>query len=296
MIDRMRQVVLRDRQHLMLDFSECQSVSADAGIMLAAEAERCRQMRTRRDRSTLVGNYPTSASVEQFLQYIGFFKLLRIVERRENEADDDSESFIRVRSGVRDRSKVIADVAEMAWGGIVQMDAAARRSLIRGLIEAMNNVTKHAYPPEWQSDVPQLHGRWWIAGYWNRKERRLLAYIYDQGIGIPATIPIKHRGILSAIQSALGLGESDADMIVAAMKIGTSSSEEAHRGKGMPDLKRLVERAATGHLRILSGAGEYLYTRETGEVVTEHGSSLGGTLIEWEISDQSLIRWSDHDA
>ena len=62
----------------------------------------------------------------------------------------------------------------------------------------------------------------------------------------------------------------------------------------MADLKRLVELAHEGHLRILSGKGGYLYAckgDENHERKNDLDNPVNGTFIEWRISDSDLIEW-----
>ncbi|MCY4152838.1 MAG: hypothetical protein OXE94_11480 [Aestuariivita sp.] len=91
----------------------------------------------------------------------------------------------------------------------MQPNKEAKVSLYEALLEAMNNVTAHAYPIEHQTayywTLPQ---QWWTAGYWDRERREIAVLIYDMGVGIPATL--KQDGYFAAdIQQQLGLGNSD---------------------------------------------------------------------------------------
>jgi hypothetical protein len=44
-----------------------------------------------------------------------------------------------------------------------------------------------------------------------------------------------------------------------------------------------VDNSADGYLRIVSRRGEYVYHKGQQPIVHEHPTSVGGTLIEWQI-------------
>ncbi len=200
-----------------------------------------------------------------------------------------------MRSGCRDRGKEIHYVTEVLGTGSVQLDKETTEILYEGLLEAMNNVTSHAYPSQGRkAHIPMLRGQWWAAGHWDNQHKEVGVLIYDQGVGIPATLPnSRHGTLLAEIQRRLGLGNSDPECIRAAMEIGTSSSESQHHGRGMASLRHAVDRVADGHLLILSGAGAYRHQADGQEDTFALRTSLGGTFIEWRIRDENLITWGD---
>lgn len=292
---RLRQSILVDRKLGKIDFRSCNSISAGAGFILAAEVDRCRQLRYRDGRPALTGTYPDDAGMGRFLDDLGFFRFLKIRSPVYRSDSSSRTKFIAMRSGCRDKGKEIHYVTEVLGTGSVRLDEEARDTLYEGLLEAMNNVTSHAYPLEDRSaSLPVLQGRWWAAGYWDNLRKEVGVLIYDQGVGIPATLPnSRHGTLLTEIRRRLGLGNSDPECIRAAMEIGTSSSRSEHRGRGMASLRHAVGRVTDGHLLILSGAGVYLHTADGREETSALRTSLGGTFIEWRIRDENLITWGD---
>lgn len=292
---RLRQSILVERKRGKIDFRPCNSISAGAGFVLAAEVDRCRRLRYRDGRPALTGTYPDDEGMGRFLDDLGFFRFLKIRSPAYRHDDSSQTRFIAMRSGCRDRGKEMHYVTEVLDTGSVQLDEEARETLYEGLLEAMNNVTSHAYPLEDRSaSLPVLQGQWWAAGYWDNRRKEVGVLIYDQGVGIPATLPSsRHGALLTGIRRRLGLGNSDPDCIRAAMEIGTSSSRNEHRGRGMASLRHAVGRVADGHLLILSGAGAYLYTADGREETSALRTPLGGTFIEWRIRDENLITWGD---
>ena len=293
--DQLRQSILVDRKRGKIDFQSCNGISAGAGFILAAEVDRCRRLRYRDGRPALTGTYPDDERMGRFLDDLGFFRFLKI--RSPAHAPDGSTQarFIAMRSGCRDKGKEVHYVTEVLGTGSVQLDAVARQTLYEGLLEAMNNVTSHAYPSVRRNDaLPVLQGQWWAAGYWDNGRKEVGVLMYDQGVGIPATLPNSPHGpLITRIRQRLALGNSDPECIRAAMEIGKSRSQDMHRGRGMASLRHAVSRVNDGHLLILSGGGAYYYTADGREETFALSNPLGGTFIEWRIRDENLITWGD---
>ncbi len=76
--DRLRQSILVDRKRGKIDFRTCNSISAGAGFVLAAEVDRCRRLRYRDGRPALTGTYPSDEGMGRFLDDLGFFRCLKI--------------------------------------------------------------------------------------------------------------------------------------------------------------------------------------------------------------------------
>ena len=291
--DLLRNVILVRRKLGLIDFSLCESISAGAGLILAAEADRCRQLRFRDGNPTLVTTYPADAGMRHFLNDLGFFKLLNM-QVPVVEADDYSQSrFIAMRSGRRDKGQELHYVTEVLGTDSVQLDGPARQVLYEGLLEAMNNVTTHAYSIDGtRKYIPTLSGQWWAAGHWDNKRREVGALIYDQGVGIPATLPNTQENILlDNIRRQFHLGTTDAELIRVAMEIGKSRFDGQNRGRGMESLRRAVSLANAGHLLILSGSGGYGLQSNGTESMFPLSTDVSGTYIEWRIGDQDLLKW-----
>lgn len=292
---RLRKTVLIERKLGLIDFRSCTNISAGAGLILAAETDRCRNLRFLDGKPTVTGTYPRDPSVGIFLDHLGFFRMLKLQGPGYGGKDAAPTRFIDMRSGRRDRGQAADEVATVADSGPVHLDGDAKRELYEALLEAMNNVTAHAYPQDgWSKRLPVLPGQWWAAGHRDSMRREIGVLIYDQGVGIPETLPKSRHGyLLAKIRAGLKLGNSDAEHIRAAMEIGRTRMQGTHRGRGMASLSHAVSRATDGHLLILSGTGGYLHTSDGVEKIFPLPTSIGGTFIEWRIRDDNLITWSD---
>ena len=160
------------------------------------------------------------------------------------------------------------------------------------LTEAMENVATHAYPEGADFDFHFLP-RWWMTAALNTDEKKLTVAMYDQGVSIPVSLPSWERydkvdAMLRRFKNMLAnrneIGDvTDGLAIRVAMKVAVSATREENRGKGLPEMKRFIDSCRDGHLRIISRAGEYVYRKNERPRAFNHPTSLGGTLIEWEV-------------
>ena len=81
----------------------------------------------------------------------------------------------------------------------------------------------------------------------------LTIMFYDEGIGIPKSLPRTYPEIFRSLG---GLLNDDAQLIQAATKIKRSSTNKKNRGRGLKDIKDYVKSVNNGMLKILSQRGE----------------------------------------
>lgn len=127
---------------------------------------------------------------------------------------------------------------------------------------------------------------WWMSASFSIGAiNSLTISFFDQGIGIPASLP---RTLGENIKSLFNILNDDGRMIMAATRLGRSQTKSSHRGKGLSQVKDFISsmERQNGYLRIISGSGEYLFNKrddiET-ETTTNRKQKLQGTLIEWQV-------------
>jgi len=258
-----------------IEFRSIERISPEAALALASELDSIRITTGSRLRARHLDKW--NPEVRRLLFEMGLFRLLNVANGPEAEQSSGIK-FIRFRSHhqVRgDHAREVQDEIEAVVGPFLK-----RKILARGLAEAMTNVHQHAYPDDYDYGHP-IAKHWWIGGSVDPSERRLTVIVFDQGVGIPYTLPQKGRdGWLKGILGALGLKDSDGSRIRAAMELGRSSTNEPNRGKGLSDIKRFALLHDRAELRILSGCGEYLYSSDR-EESRNHAIPLKGTMIYW---------------
>lgn len=221
---------------------------------------------------------------------MGFFEILSVKNPPPPaEIDEPHTKFIRFVSDTDVRGE-FARVLKETIGDLANTKIEGR-SLYEAIVEAMQNVIHHAYSIADSDDVKKIHRRWWMTGAYHSPTHQLQVVFYDLGVGIPATLPAKH-GVeqIRKFLASLGLVNNDANLIYAAMELGRSGTGLAHRGKGLQQIKALVDDLGPGKLRIMSGRGELIYDSSIDDpneankyTKVTHSQHLEGTLIQWEL-------------
>lgn len=144
------------------------------------------------------------------------------------------------------------------------------------LDEAVSNCVNHAYR-DFNSNR-YVKGNWWM--FSSPKEGGLFVAIYDIGIGIPSSLRTKKEW-----QFLWSRKLSDARSIKAAVETEQSSTEQTHRGKGLPEMLEFCRSLQTGQLVILSGKGGVVYNGDDKEEpkLLEFKAKLPGTLVLWSL-------------
>lgn len=284
-INEIRNIVYHNKRRCMIRFDNCDSISDEAAIVLAAEVQRLEQFCYGGGKRPITGNYPSNQAIFSKLSLLGFFEHLKI--HAPIRSLSQTQKYIQIKSGIRVKASLIEALYNLVFENKFLLKAQIRKDLYRGLSEAMQNVANHAYEdlPGHQFSVPVIRGTWWMSCFRDDHERTFGAYFYDQGVGIPATVPFRHGTWLADAIAKLGIGNADADMIQAAMEIGRSKTNLSNRGKGMLDLKRILD-DNLGELRITSGLGRYRISNLGDGPKEELSTStvkLNGTLISWKI-------------
>jgi hypothetical protein len=281
-----RFLTLRHGRKVFLDFSLVKTVNPGACLVLVAEVYRARELMGRR---AVHGNYPPDGVVRRRLVEMGFYDIIDVRDPDAPEADNATRMDIRFATSNR-VDPIIAKELRMAFEvGRRAIARPARRKLFEGVKEAMNNAFQHAYPLGWKKPLPVLPRRWWLAGSISVAPHEMMVIFYDQGIGIPATLPKTYPEQFRAFVASYGLSTfGDAHIIKAATVIQRSGTKKSHRGYGLKNIKDAVTICDTGELRILSGQGEYVYTTDGSEALGDRTRPLGGTLIQWRVSAASV--------
>ena len=139
---------------------------------------------------------------------------------------------------------------------------------------------QHAYPDDFVEESTLKDKLWWMSASINVRTKMLTIMFYDEGIGIPKSLPRTYPEIFRSLG---GLLNDDAQLIQAATKIKRSSTNKKNRGRGLKDIKDYVKSVNNGMLKILSQRGEYAYFSNEKEYIKNRNIPLCGTLIQWKV-------------
>ncbi len=278
------------KNRVRLVFSETKAIRPDALLVLLAYLHRARILY---GADHVTGTYPTSPRIERAFEDTGFFSLLGVKPRPRAPRKSTSIHYIRFISGETLATDASRRLREALLGDEMELSMAARKKLYRAVSEAMLNVVQHAYPDSHNVDI-RIRKKWWLVGSVDRGRDQLQIMFCDLGVGISNTLPKLYtwEKIRSALALLPGVKPNDGEMIQAAMIIGRTKTGQQGRGRGLNDLRRFVELATSGELKIFSRAGVYTYQSGGNETVSNSLHSLGGTLIKWTVPLSSVTNWS----
>lgn len=262
-----------------LSFHKLKHISPSAALVLASEVDRWNQRvggRLRADTDSW------DKDIERLLSQMGYFELLGLI--RPTMTEQKATTFLRFQRGDVEHR----DAGQLARQLRVEIEVLTgfrikKQLLFEGLSEAITNVCQHAYPEGPGYPVKQ----WWLSGSYNRDDGRLCVTFYDQGAGIPETLP--RSKIFEIIKATFGQW-SDSQKIEAAMEVGRSSTGDEERGKGLQNFVRFASSYPDGRLSIYSLRGMFrmawmlengVETKKTQR--SDFQNSVGGTLIEWSV-------------
>jgi len=162
--------------------------------------------------------------------------------------------------------------------------------LYRACSEAITNVLMHAYEDDRDDGLPTPgEKRWWM--FCREDSDALTMMVCDLGIGIPRSLPAKHAGeALGKIVSAItgGAIANDASMIEAAFELARTRTQREHQGKGLSDLRKIID--ANNGARLLLFSNKGLVIIDSGGQPVKYGftDSILGTVIGWRLPLESI--------
>lgn len=291
-VSEIRRLALGQRRAVRLVFDNAKTIKASALLLLLAEMHRCRLARGPR---LVTGTYPENQKLERMLCAMGFFDILKVKSRLQ-VTQSYPMNYIKFASDRRLKEHQARKLRADLLGDKISMDIIARKKLQRAITEAMLNAIQHAYPGDSGKHNPGKN-RWWLTGTYNRKSKDLIITFCDLGVGIPATVTklyVAER--IRALFSLLpGIQISDGQMISAAMTLGRTRTGHQGRGKGLNDLRKFIDQAGDGELKIYSKRGSYTYSAGGAESYQNYQNSIGGTLIKWRVPIAKVTDWSGDD-
>lgn len=284
-LERFRSEALHEegkRKRIYVDLVPVKELSVPVAIVLSAEFHRWSLIRRTRLRPRNSQHW--SPEVRSLLDDLGVFELLEIGSVKGRGAWTDNVTLTPLESGESfDGAKINELQAHFAQS---LAGFTSRPEVFDGLMEAAENAIAHAYPDEFEPSHPFSGHRWWGASCFDVADKRLRFFIFDQGAGIPFTLPkgpLWER-ILAAVSAGTGgLVSDDAHMLKAAFEVGRTSTGLEHRGLGLRRMADVVRGSGSGYLRIISGRAEIMHHHNDRIVTNGLPSHIGGTLIEWSL-------------
>lgn len=291
-----REVALRRNRSIMLHFTDLDRIDPDVALVLVAEIFRIRNLRSR---EAVTGTYPRQRAIYELLRDMGFFSLLKVQELVDLPSADSAPgrpAYLRFLTDNRVVPEIADRFVDVIEKHIFSMSELARTRLMAAIIEAMTNTLDHAHPVVVANET--MTHRWWLSSSVDPARREVTIMLFDQGVGIPATLDAsRYERVRTALSNIVSLRSfsskpTDGEMILAATELHRTRTGQEGRGKGFKDMKRFIDACDGGELKVLSNRGRYRYLQGT-ESHGEASSSIGGTVIEWRFRHQGKMEMAD---
>lgn len=279
--NKLRQICESTKKHFTIDFKPLRKISPAAALVFTAEIDRIKRIKCFK-RLRVIDFKKWNKNISLQLRDMGMFDLLNVNNLPPSflhERNDSDEYYIRFKAGDI-ASGEDAMKLQYLLNTLIETTVPNPKGLQKGLTEAMTNSINHAYPEEFILHDPLKQKMWWMSASLNVKTRIMSIMFYDEGIGIPKSLPKTYPEYLKSIGGFLN---DDAQMIQAATRINRTSTKQKTRGKGLKDIKDYITESSKGQLKIMSYRGEYNYKSDGSEGIQNRKTALKGTLIQWEV-------------
>ncbi len=273
-----REVVPLGANTISVYLKDLKEMSPICAVLFASEMDRMKRLRGGTHR--IPNDIGWQSEIKKMLNEIGVFDLVGVDNKPQPEQTEDAERYIKIRSANR------VDMERAMRSLLTEVDSIvtfvkSNPHMVGAISEAITNVRQWAYNGMTAEPPTEIRDRWWFLASYNIELRRFSILVYDHGQGIPATLRKLGWEKLKAFLSDELF--NDADAIEAAFRVPRSATGESNRGKGLKEMRNLLEKFARGSLRVISGKGEYTYDCNGDIGKRLYNYDIGGTLVAWEI-------------
>lgn len=273
-----------------VNFDRLKNISTSAALVLTAELSKWDDAIRQRLRP-MTDNW--DAEILKQFSDLGFFDLFKtplsdLGNRKPSTSPRaDLVRYIKGRCGDSKKARILKDEITTLVGEKID-----KWTFLRGgLDEAVTNVSHHAYPDN--GKISEEDKNWYLTGSYNDNTKELKIVFYDQGIGIPNSLPaskIWERALDVLAKFPVGERKRDEVLLKAAVELDRTSTKKSDRGKGLQDMLEFIRQRGEGYLSILSLRGLYKFSVRNGKeaVKSKHFESpICGTLIIWSATLQN---------
>jgi len=270
-----------------VNFDNLENISTSAALVLTAEISKWDDTVRKALRFNIEKWKP---HIIRQLYDLGYFELFKNNPFKNynielNKYDDVKlVRYIKGNCGDNEKARILKEEIKT----IVGEDINKWTFLHSGLTEAITNVTHHAYPDKISCSTDEKN--WYLSGSYQQDTKTLKIVFYDQGIGIPKSLPaskIWEKALVILSKLPIVDRKKDEVLLKAAVEINRTRTGMSDRGKGLQDLLEFIKHRDNGYLSIISLKGLYKYSLTNGssQIKTEgFDRKLPGTLIIWNVS------------
>ncbi|UKV15643.1 STAS-like domain-containing protein [Thalassospiraceae bacterium SW-3-3] len=260
------------RGSIFLDLATIEELHPAAAVVLAAELHRWQEVKGIKLRPRRVAHW--KPAVLQLVTDMGMFDLLELQHQSLEKIDvtDSGNVALRVISDRQNDKERTDKLSEELMAKVPvfanKLSYKDDMALSAALAEASLNSVTHAYEHT-ELLYPCQKGRWWAAAVYEQNRSVVKFFVYDQGVGIPATLPKTQKGkallgLFFGRRSEYPTGfANDSKLIRIALRGGISATRKEYRGNGFPQMVEAISNVG-GRLRVISGKGSVSYDKDSG--------------------------------
>ncbi|MBO2617668.1 MULTISPECIES: ATP-binding protein [Shewanella] len=272
-----------------VNFDSLEKISTSAALVLTSEISKWNTLSGEKIRPQV-----DSWSESIYLQFeqLGFFDLFKIKPGKDNVKSSPVKdlNFVKYIKGCCGDSEDAKSKKKQLKKEIIDIvgNTVPKWTILHsGLTEAVTNVIHHAYPV----NEEYTDKSWYLTGSFNRNSKEMKIAFFDQGIGIPNSLPASSLwenivSYFSKLKIDIAEQKRDEVLLKAAVSIDRTSTNKNDRGKGLQDLIEFIRVFGSGYISILSYSGLYKLEIKNGlEKIKTEGLErpIYGTLIVWSV-------------
>lgn len=267
-----------------VNFDRLKKISTSAALVLTAELSKWDD-EVRQRLCPMIENW--DKAILRNFKDLGFFELFKNKKFAKFDKEIAGSTDLKIVRYIKGRcgdSKKARDL-KAGFAEIIGDKINKWTFLHSGLTEAITNVGHHAYPNN--HGFSENDKNWYLTGGFNEKTKDFKIVFYDQGIGVPRSLPasdVWEKVLKKLYKIPLIDRKKDEVLLRAAVELDRTSTKESDRGKGLQDLLEFIRQRGNGYLSILSSKGLYKFESVNGveRVKTERFMNpVRGTLIIW---------------
>lgn len=284
----------RTYRAFVIDLKDVKHLTLDAALVLTAEYHRRCLLS---EYKPVIDDEAWSPEVRLLLQELGFYELVdahgRTAESVYSVDSPDRLRFVQFLSGERveqSEARKLIDSLRAACG-----QEPEKEYIYAALVEAIKNVKHHAYLGGDTADGIPSVSKWWVAGAYDPEHRLLQFAVYDQGVGIPKTLP--KRPFFESVRRFCRPEFTDADVIAGGIRYSRTrfksrgrpgantddDDEQDGRGNGLWTICHFLKELDGSSVRIVSGRGEAISSGGRSVIRKDYNNPFCGTLIQWNL-------------
>lgn len=262
-INVLRKMIKLPHKNIILDFSSVTDISKEGYMIIMAQGEKAFY----RGKSIFLNSIPLQ---NKKVAYVIFGK------------NDSQKTYHNYTKLTKDDHNPFFQSSRIHPGITLSIEKELKKIGIKDYYE-FNSLVTELLGNAIEHGIAQLNINWWMYHYKDKTTKTITFVFVDMGIGIIDSY--KKAGLPSWYHK-----ESDVELLLDALdgKLG-SSTKQPNRGKGMPQLKHMVEKKWISNFTLTTNTVSLRYIDN--KFVSMQHTNFVGTYYSWTINKENYLIW-----